>query len=307
MTTKFKVGDKVKILSKSTGSSWGSCRDSYPNNIGYVTGYEDDNIVTVWKFMDKDNGNFFLEKDLELIKEIKFKIGDKVKILSKSTGRSWESCRDLYFNNIGYVNGYEDDNIVLVWNVIEKNNGNFFLEKDLELIKKGEKKMENPKYEIINTLFTTEIIKAQGSVSCSKFNARLIEFIKFFGAIGAVSAEHKEKFFNEFATQEDLNWLEQKGFIRKKKEEVFYKAGDVFRRDNVYNEEYFMIVYFYEGNNCFKAFLCQISSGDSNRGNRNVEPIKINDSDKITQKEFEKMSGSSTFTLVKNATINVVS
>jgi len=97
MEKKFKVGDKVKILGKSTGRSWGDCRDSYPNNIGYVTGYEDDNIVIVWEVVDKDNGNFFLEKDLELIKEGEKEMEEKLteKKAIEETIKIWQMQKIL--------------------------------------------------------------------------------------------------------------------------------------------------------------------------------------------------------------------
>lgn len=80
---KFKVGDKVKLIANTISSC---------NPIGYIDFIREvrESDMGIWQYrIGSGIGNWSLESDLELYTESKFKVGDKVRILTDNLDRSF--------------------------------------------------------------------------------------------------------------------------------------------------------------------------------------------------------------------------
>ena len=87
----------------------------------------------------------FLDSSLELVISIKFKVGDKVKVLSKTVPEHNEFAHNMKQNEIGYINKIygdpcifnDEENCFVVGKLNLDDEGNLFALKDLELIESG--------------------------------------------------------------------------------------------------------------------------------------------------------------------------
>ena len=140
---KFKIGDKIEILSKTNQSQAESLEYFYKNN-GHQEYYTINNINTVYKNEYVINGSNFAEQDLRLYEEptteqYKFKVGDKVEVLSKTS--KGQICGINDFNrDYGIYDYYtinktriiDDEKTYLIANF-------YFAEEDLKLYEEKEK------------------------------------------------------------------------------------------------------------------------------------------------------------------------
>ena len=162
---KFKIGDKIEILSKTNQSQAESLEYFYKNN-GHQEYYTINNINTVYKNEYVINGSNFAEQDLRLYEEpttepYKFKVGDKVKILGKTNYGPFYTLEDFYSSHLR-KDYYTIDECSNNEYIIEKH---AFAERDLELYEPNNKtlinKLNNNKTminlkESYNNIFTKE-------------------------------------------------------------------------------------------------------------------------------------------------------
>lgn len=129
---KFKVGDRVKILSKSNvAECFDEMKTDIPDLIGFITHIEDNGVIYVNQSMVDHQNWTFLKQDLRLLKKQEFKVGDKVKIDWEGSIYNKDKRRD-----IGEVCEVKEKRIIL--NKLWENNEDYeldFYPKDLQLLK----------------------------------------------------------------------------------------------------------------------------------------------------------------------------
>jgi len=177
---------------------------------------------------------------------MRFKVGDKVKILSKSImmeDQKWIERK--FLNRVGYITGIDGDgsgkdvcNCIIVEQKPlppgKKHNGWFFAEEDLEFFEGDEAMKNTNKYKIIRSINVKRLVDKQDGVYCSEFSQRIIDFITYFGTPEYLEEKDYDYFLNTFCTEKDLMWLLEHKFIEKVKEQNYlpeegYTIGDMFK------------------------------------------------------------------------------
>jgi len=182
--SKFKVNDKVKIISKTVGNDFSGSPHSATGTIDKIYGnpYQENDSENCFVI----DGMFYAVKDLELIEnsmsnKIEFKIGDRVKYTSNNHGD--RESNPLWGGDYGKVKGTitDIDSIRVKW---DNGNSNSYSADDLELIKKGNKimnlveKLLKPEDYLIKKYYFTDSQDSQLDLNNGDVQFALLELIR---------------------------------------------------------------------------------------------------------------------------------
>lgn len=207
----FKNGDKVRILKKSIGYSL----DTTPFRVGDIGIYQhplyNDRYHCIYQQKEKIRWSF-ANGDFELVQ--KFKIGDKVEILSKSTGHS-----------IQYSKNKKGD-IVIIDKIRERDflNGeyeyspncgfDYYLEKDLRIVEE-EMKM---KYKFKKDLYVIDILNSSSPTIDEK--RRFYNWVLEKNLDITKPIEMTNEFIEKFESSACFkDWLYEKEYLEEPKKE----------------------------------------------------------------------------------------
>lgn len=134
----------------------------------------------------------------------------------------------------------------------------------------------------LGMLFTAEDLRRNGV-----YDAVIEEFIKYFGFTKTVPI-NEESLKIMASIDGCVPFLLEKGYLKEKKEEIFYKVGDKFK---IIKGSYIGDEYIIAGISENQAVL--IATEGILTGYRWANQVKINDYSNITKEEFEEMCGMS--------------
>lgn len=142
-------------------------------------------------------------------------------------------------------------------------------------------------YELLKPISIADVIKANGGdLECQKLQDVVIlvsnHYLRSYGSYLSSTAYISWDFLKPLLDSSDIEWLIEKGFLKKKEPEVFYRVGDRFKFDNF---EYILTIAFtrdYEN----KVQLTNLSTGHVSR-----LAVKVENITNITQAEFNEISG----------------
>ena len=165
--TKFKEGDRVRILGKTEKSGLSGTGIKVGDIIKVDSIYSD-----YFRVVKDGTGFHFNYQDAELVKEdeVKFKVGDKVRILGKTNAYGLAST-GLQIGDIVTVAEVGANYFIVINNL--PYHFNF---QDAELVKEDEK----VEYKQLRDISGVEIEKAQGDVKCPEFNEEFVDYLQEF-------------------------------------------------------------------------------------------------------------------------------
>lgn len=300
----FKVGDKVVIFSKSTGSKVGT--SGTKNKVGDIVTLDYREFGYGQPVYSPNNGHdLYLSKDLKMVPKCNIKKGDKVNILRKSVGRPMSLwTRELYSKPCIV----ESD---LMWNTSKdyffyQIKGDHYAPEDLRLV------ADTPKYKVLGFVSIAEIYKRivnNKEDGCPEVKTIFEEFLDeltgLYSFHEAITYDDFLKFLEDHPGA--ITWCIKNGFIEKVKPAVSYVRGDIFKYFPIYYgvpwgavDEYYKIT----GTGRTKEVVLTKLGDD---GNAWALPVVVKDRFKITEGEFNQLCGSSRsrFTKVENAEVSV--
>jgi len=294
----MKVGDRVRILGKTTGDSMKSC-GILVGSCGtikrfYTHGYKEPFYPKYQRgqvIVEPDvRGAFmfetyrFNETDLELIKEekVKFKVGDKVRILGKNVD---SYTLDQTGWKIGDIKTITSINISTLQYTLDKMY--YFTSQDLELVEnKFVINKEKGKFTFVDFLEEVPLLSLEEMASfvnnfmlpnalCRYSNLLIDSLVEY--------AESKNCLFR---------FLTSKKYIiegeKEEEKEVFYSIGDRFRNDN-FSWTCVLCATFY---NPRRVTAVIIEGDDINQWKtKDGKHIMVKDFNRITKEEVKELFG----------------
>ena len=194
------------------------------------------------------------------------KIGDKVRILGKSRHCSIYKCK-YNIDDIDIINFIFDVGTIS----LKEHNYYSFLPQDLELVKKEKKEMK--KYTLLKTFNAVDIKAAQPDTNCSEFKDEYIKFLERYGKY--YIEEHNFSNFIKDATEKQIKFCTQHGFIKEIKEKKYKIETELTE-----NEFRYLMSHLNMSDSGFKAVM-EMGSNSYNYDYKNK-------SDKIQMDTFKK-------------------